>query len=53
MSYGLIDLTRRDGHETLEPLLPGRCTGVRLLLDDLAHAFPAGHRTRLSLSNSY
>ncbi len=53
VSYGLLNLTHRNSHETPEPLVPGQWTRVRLQLNDIAHAFPPGHRIRLSLSNSY
>ncbi len=53
VSYGLLNLTHRGGHETPEPLAPGQWTRVRLQLNDIAHAFPSGHRIRLSLSSSY
>ena len=53
VTYGLLNLTHRDSHEQPEPLEPGRWYRVRLQLNDAAHAFPAGHRLRLSLSTSY
>lgn len=53
VSYGLLNLTHRGGHETPEPLVPGQWTRVRLQLNDIAHAFPSSHRIRLSLSSSY
>jgi putative CocE/NonD family hydrolase len=53
VSYGLLNLTHRDGHETPAPLEPGRWYRVRIRLNDIAHAFPADHRLRLSLSTSY
>ena len=36
-----------------EPLEPGRRYRVRVQLNDVAHAFPQGHRLRLALSNAY
>jgi hypothetical protein len=53
VSYGLLNLTHRNSFETPEPLVPGQWTRVRLQLNDIAHAFPPGHRIRLSLSSSY
>jgi hypothetical protein len=35
------------------PLEPGRRFRARLQLNDIAHAFPVGHRIRLALSTSY
>ncbi|HSH42130.1 MAG TPA: CocE/NonD family hydrolase, partial [Arenicellales bacterium] len=53
VSYGLLNLCHRDSHEFPEPLEPGRTYRVCLQLNDLAHAFDAGHRIRLALSSSY
>ncbi len=53
VTYGLLNLTHRDGHEQPEALEPGALQRIRLQLNDIAHAFPAGHRLRLALSSSY
>ncbi len=53
VTYGLLNLTHRDGHEHPTPLEPGRRYRVRVQLNDIAHAFPAGHRVRLALSTCY
>jgi hypothetical protein len=53
VTYGLLNLTHRDSHEHPEPLEPGRRYPVRLQLNDIAHAFPPGHRIRLALSTTY
>jgi hypothetical protein len=53
VTYGLLNLTHRDSHEHPEPLEPGRGYRVRLQLNDIAHAFPPGHRIRLALSTTY
>jgi uncharacterized protein len=53
VSYGLLNLTHRRSHEHPEPLEPGRRYRVRIQLNDAAHAFPRGHRVRLSVSSSY
>jgi putative CocE/NonD family hydrolase len=53
VTYGLLNLAHRDGHETPAPLVPGEWCRVRIQLNDIAHAFPAGHRLRLALSTSY
>ena len=53
VSYGLINLTHRDGHERSSALQPGlRCT-VRAQLNDCAHAFDIGHKVRISISSAY
>jgi putative CocE/NonD family hydrolase len=53
VSYGVLNLTHRNGRERPEPLPAGLPVAVRLRLNDCAHAFPAGHRIRLALSNAY
>lgn len=53
VTYGLLNLTHRDGHEAPTALEPGRWYRVRVQLNDIAQAIPAGHRLRLALSTSY
>jgi hypothetical protein len=53
VTYGLLNLTHRGGHEQPEALEPGRFDRVRLQLNDIAHAFAPGHRIRIALSTSY
>ena len=53
VTYGLLNLTHRDGNEHPEPLEPGRRYPVTLGLNGIAQSFPAGHRLRLSISTSY
>ncbi|MDN0197633.1 CocE/NonD family hydrolase [Streptomyces sp. S.PNR 29] len=53
VSYGLLNLTRRDSTESPEPLEPGRRYRATIPLNGVAQAFPPGHRIRLSLSTSY
>ncbi|MCW5782874.1 MAG: CocE/NonD family hydrolase [Nitrospirales bacterium] len=53
VTYGLLNLTHRESHETPQPLEPGRWYPVRVQLNDFAHAFPPGSRIRLAISTSY
>ncbi|MDQ1050817.1 CocE/NonD family hydrolase [Streptomyces sp. V4I2] len=53
VTYGLLNLTRRDSTEAPEPLEPGRRYRATVHLNGVAQAFPPGHRIRLSLSTSY
>jgi putative CocE/NonD family hydrolase len=53
VSYGILNLTRRDSTEVPEPLEPGRRYRATIPLNGVAQAFPPGHRIRLSLSTSY
>ncbi|MEW2267771.1 CocE/NonD family hydrolase [Streptomyces sp. NPDC047853] len=53
VTYGLLNLTRRDSTEQPEPLEPGRRYRATVHLNGVAQSFPPGHRIRLSLSTSY
>lgn len=53
VSYGLLNLTHRDSHETPSPLEPEESYDIVIRLNDIAHCFPAGHRIRLAISNVY
>ena len=53
VSFGVQNLTHRDGHETPLPLVPGERYQVRIQLNDAGVVFPAGHRIRLALSTTY
>ncbi|MGW5720951.1 CocE/NonD family hydrolase [Amycolatopsis sp. NPDC003865] len=53
VTYGLLNLTHRDGHDEPAPMQPGQRCAVEIELNAVAQAFPAGHRIRLSLSTSY
>ncbi len=53
ISYGVLNLSHRDGHEDLKPMVPGQHTTVRVQLNDIAYAIDAGHRLRVALSTTY
>jgi hypothetical protein len=53
VSYGVLNLTHRDGHEKPAPLAAGQRYRVRIQLNDAGSVFPAGHRIRLALSTAY
>jgi uncharacterized protein len=53
VSYGVLNLTHRDGHAAPAPMVPGQRTRVRIQLNDAGFRFPAGHRVRLALSTTY
>jgi len=53
VTYGVLDLTHREGHEVPAQLEPGRRYTVRIQLNDIAFAFPPGHRIRVALSTAY
>ncbi|MBS3652302.1 CocE/NonD family hydrolase [Pseudaminobacter sp. 19-2017] len=53
VTYGVLNLCHREGHETPKPLVPGETVTIRLQLDDIAYQLPVGHRLRLAVSSSY
>jgi predicted acyl esterase len=53
VTRGLLNLTHRDGHEQPVPLEAGRRYRVRVELDSIAYAVPAGHRLRVAVSSTY
>lgn len=53
VTYGLLNLTHRDGSDDPRPLEPGRPYPVTVPMNHIAQVFPAGHRLRLSISTSY
>jgi len=52
-TYGLLNLTHRDSHEHASPLVPGKRYRVRVPLEAVAYAIPAGHRIAVAMSTSY
>ena len=53
VSYGVLNLTHRDGHEKPALLAVGQRYRVRIQLNHAGSVFPAGHRIRLALSTAY
>jgi uncharacterized protein len=53
VTYGILNLTHRESHESPTPLEPGRRYRVRIQLNDVAYAFPPGHRLRVAVSSTY
>ena len=53
VTYGVLNLTHRDGHEKPAPLAPGERYRIRIQLNDAGAVFPAGHKVRLALSTTY
>jgi hypothetical protein len=52
VSWQVLNLTHRAGHEAPSPLTPGVFEMVRVKLNDCAHSFRAGHRIRLAVSTA-
>ncbi len=53
VSYQVLNLTHRDGHEHPAALEPGRYYDVGLVLNACGHRFMPGHRVRLSIATAY
>jgi putative CocE/NonD family hydrolase len=53
VSYQVLNLTHRSGHERPEPLEPGRFYQIGVKLNDCGHRFLPGHRIRLSIGTAY
>jgi hypothetical protein len=53
VTYGLLNLTHWESHETPVPIEPGQRFQARIVLNDVAYSFPPGHRLRVSVSTSY
>ncbi|MFE3838828.1 CocE/NonD family hydrolase [Pseudogemmobacter sonorensis] len=53
VSYQVLNLTHRDGHEHPEPLAPGQSYPVKVTLSACGHRFLPGHRLRVSVGTAY
>jgi hypothetical protein len=53
MSYGLLNLTHRDGHEDVKALTPGQSYDVQLKLNHFGQRLGVGSKVRLALSSTY
>ena len=53
IAYGILNLSHRDGHEALAPMVPGQRYRIALKLTDIGHRFGAGNRIRIAVSNAY
>jgi len=53
ITYGVLNLTHRNGHEKSEPLEPGRRYSIKLMLNHVGYCIARGHRLRLALSTAY
>jgi hypothetical protein len=53
VTWGILNLTHRDGDAEPEPLEPGKTYKVQVKLNGIAQNFTTGHRLRVSISTSY
>jgi hypothetical protein len=53
ITYGVLNLAHRHGHEAPKSLIPGKTFEVEFNLDHIAYQVPAGHQIRVAVSSSY
>ena len=53
VSFGVLNLSHRDGHTDVRSMTPGERTTVRVQLNDAGYGFLPGHRVRVAISTSY
>jgi hypothetical protein len=53
IARGVLNLTHREGHDRVVPLVPGEPVTVRVPMQSIAYAVPAGHALRLAVSADY
>jgi hypothetical protein len=53
VSYGVLNLTHREGQEQPAPLATSEHYRVRIQLNDAGSVFPPGHKVRLAVSTAY
>ena len=53
ITYGVLNLTHRDGHAKPAALFPGEIYDIELNLDHIAYRVPKGHRLRVAISSAY
>jgi putative CocE/NonD family hydrolase len=53
VSFALLDLTHREGHDRCVAMPVGEHVDVEIALNDTAHVFAPGNRLRIALSTDY
>jgi predicted acyl esterase len=53
ITYGVLNLTHRNGHEFPQGLVPGDTIDISLKLDDIAYGVAPGNRLRVAISSTY
>lgn len=53
VSYGVLNLTHTNNHETIECLKTAKSYTVRVQLNDIAHRFSAGNKIRIAIATSH
>lgn len=53
ISRGVLNLTHRDGHDRVSPIVPGERMTVAVPMQSTSYSVPASHRLRLAISPTY
>jgi uncharacterized protein len=53
ISRGVLNLTHRDGHDRVSPVIPGERITVGIPIQSTSYSVPPGHRLRLAISPTY
>ncbi len=53
ITYGVLNLAHRGGHENPQPMEVGQRTTIRFKLDDCGYVVPRGHRLRVAVSTAH
>lgn len=53
ITYGVLNLCHRNGHEFPQAIVPGETMAIALKLDDIAYSVAAGNRLRVAVSSTY
>jgi len=53
VSFQMLNLTHKDGHEKPEPLIPQKIYAISMSLNDCGYRFDKGHRIRMAISPCY
>jgi uncharacterized protein len=53
ITYGVLNLCHRNGHEFPEDVVPGEAMDITLKLDDIAYRLAPGNRLRVAISSTY
>jgi len=53
ITYGVLNLCHRNGHELPQDIVPGETMAITLKLDDIAYRVLPGNRLRVAVSSTY
>ncbi|MFO1171004.1 MAG: CocE/NonD family hydrolase [Hyphomicrobiaceae bacterium] len=53
VSYGVLNLTHRNGHAQPQAIVPGEVMSASVRLREASHRFPKGNRIRIAFSTAY